>query len=192
LRFTLPLEALELEIDGADQDGRFEVTADGFVDKLALPPGQSVRQVLYRYALPYSEDSWIFLPLAALSGNQRQCAHNGPGAAGDDRRLINQGMRETPTATSITWWARTCPPISRSPSTSPGCPAEPKKLRPAGATNQPAFSFGPLIGLAAAGAALLVALPLLRRGRPATASLQTREDLVAALARLDLAYEAVT
>ena len=44
--------------------------------------------------------------------------------------------------------------------------------------------------MAAAGAALLVALPLLRRGTPATASLQTREDLVAALARLDLAYEA--
>ena len=46
LRFTLPAGAQGLAIDGDTQDGRYQVTADGFVDKLPLQPGESTRQVL--------------------------------------------------------------------------------------------------------------------------------------------------
>ena len=47
-----------------------------------------------------------------------------------------------------------------------------------------------LIGLAATGAVLLVALPLLRRrGAEATGAV-TRDEVVDALARLDMAHEA--
>ena len=45
LRFVLPKDAQALQIEGAEQaSSRYEMTADGFVDKLALQPGQGVRQ----------------------------------------------------------------------------------------------------------------------------------------------------
>jgi NADPH:quinone reductase-like Zn-dependent oxidoreductase len=47
-----------------------------------------------------------------------------------------------------------------------------------------------LIGLAAAGAVLLVALPLLRRRGAEAKGAATRDELVDALARLDMAHEA--
>jgi hypothetical protein len=47
-----------------------------------------------------------------------------------------------------------------------------------------------LIGLAAAGAALLVALPLLRRRGAEAKGAATRDEVVDALARLDMAHEA--
>ncbi len=54
LRFTLPQGATDLDINGEPLGSRFVATANGFADTLPLPPGENVRQILFRYSLPYT------------------------------------------------------------------------------------------------------------------------------------------
>ena len=74
LRFTLPAGATDWRSTKDELGGRFVATADGFVDTLPLPPGQGMRQVLYRYALPYTGDTLDLVRALALPRHQRQRA----------------------------------------------------------------------------------------------------------------------
>jgi mono/diheme cytochrome c family protein len=194
LRFTLPAGAQGLEIDGDTQDGRFQVTADGFVDRLPLEPGQAVRQVLYRYTLPYSGGNLDFtrsLPYPAANVN---ALVTDVGQQVSSAELANQGLRQTQQGSFYNLVGQNLPA------------GRPVIIKLTGLAAAAAAATAPtggglptnrillwvLIGLAAAGAVLLVALPILRRrGSPAAASGgATRAELVDALARLDMAHEA--
>ncbi len=193
LRFTLPAGAQALEIDGDTQDGRFQVTADGFVDRLPLQPGQSVRQVLYRYSLPYSGDNLNFtrtLPYAAANVNAL-VTDVGQQVASD--QLANQGVRQTQQGNFFNLVGQNVPagqPISiRLSKLSSAAGAEAAAASGGATVNR--ILLWALIGLAAAGAVALVALPIARqRTAPVAAGYSTRDELVDALARLDMAYEA--
>ena len=197
LRFTLPAGAQGLEIDGDTQDGRYQVTADGFVDKLPLQPGESTRQVLYRYALPYTGDKLDFtrtLPYAAANVNAL-VTDIGQKLTSDDQ-LVNQGVRETQQGNFYNLVGQNLPAGQAVTIQMTGLAAA---SAAAGAEVTPTTGGGTatgrillwvLIGLAATGAVLLVALPLLRRrGAEATGAV-TRDEVVDALARLDMAHEA--
>lgn len=53
LRFTLPEGATDLSFNPDSIDQQLVVTADGFADRMGVPPGQGTRQLTVRYALPY-------------------------------------------------------------------------------------------------------------------------------------------
>ena len=194
LRFTLPAGAQGLEIDGDTQDGRYQVTADGFVDKLPLQPGESTRQVLYRYTLPYTGDKLDFtrtLPYAAANVNALVTDIGQKLTSGD--QLVNQGVRETQQGNFYNLVGQNLPAGQAVTIRMTGLAAA------AGAEVTPTTGGGTatgrillwvLIGLAATGAALLVALPLLRRRGAEAKGAVTRDELVDALARLDMAHEA--
>ena len=95
LRFTLPAGAQGLEIDGDTQDGRFQATADGFVDRLPLQPGQGVRQVLYRYALPYAGDNLDFTRTLPYPSANVNALITDIGQQVASEQLANQGVRQT-------------------------------------------------------------------------------------------------
>ncbi len=195
LRFTLPAGAQGLAIDGDTQDGRYQVTADGFVDRLPLQPGESTRQVLYRYSLPYTGDKLDFtrtLPYAAANVNALVTDIGQKLTSGD--QLVNQGVRETQQGNFYNLVGQNLPagqPVTIQ-MTGAGLAAAGAEVTPTtgGGTATGRILLWVLIGLAATGAVLLVALPLLRRrGAQATGAV-TRDELVDALARLDMAHEA--
>jgi hypothetical protein len=53
LAFTLPEGATEVSFDGNNAGQQFVATADGFADRMGVPPGRGIRQVTVRYTLPY-------------------------------------------------------------------------------------------------------------------------------------------
>lgn len=196
LRFTLPAGAQALSIDGADDAGRFEVTADGFVDKLGLPPGQSVRQVLYRYSLPFTDgklDLVRSLPYPAVNVNAL-VTDIGQQVSSD--QLASLGLRETQMGNYYNLSAQNIPAgqtialrMTGLSATASGAMTAESAGGTGSAVPRPLL-FG-LIGLAAAGAAALVLLPLRRkRATPSAAAPSEREALIDALAQLDLAFEA--
>ena len=196
LRFTLPAGAQDLQIDGDTKDGRFQTTADGFVDRLPMPPGQSVRQVLYHYTLPYSGDSLEFartLPYPAANVNAL-ISDVGEVVASD--QMANQGVRQTQQGNFYNLAGQNLPagqPITirlSKLSSAAGAGVAPATTASGGTTINRLLLWV-LIGLAAAGAAVLVFLPIARRRTaPAATGHGSRDELVDALARLDMAYEA--
>ena len=196
LRFTLPAGAQGLEIDGNTQDGRYQVTADGFVDRLPLQPGQGVRQVLYRYALPYTGDSLDFtraLPYAAANVNAL-VTDIGQKLTSDDQ-LINQGVRETQQGNFYNLVGQNLAadqPVTIRMTGLASATAAGGETTPTtgGGTASGRILLWVLIGLAATAAVLLVALPLLRRRGAEVKGASTRDEVVDALARLDMAHEA--
>jgi mono/diheme cytochrome c family protein len=197
LRFTLPAGAQGLAIDGDTQDGRYQVTADGFVDRLPLQPGESTRQVLYRYALPYTGDKLDFtrtLPYAAANVNALVTDIGQKLTSGD--QLVNQGVRETQQGNFYNLVGQNLaagqPVTIQMTGLAAASAAAGAEVTPTtgGGTATGRILLWVLIGLAATGAVLLVALPLLRRrGAEATGAV-TRDEVVDALARLDMAHEA--
>ena len=194
LRFTLPAGAQGLEIDGDTQDGRFQVTADGFVDRLPLQPGQSVRQVLYRYSLPYSGDNLDFartLPYAAANVNAL-VTDIGQQVSSD--QLANQGVRQTQQGNFYNLVGQNLPAgqtVSIRMSGLASAAGAEAVAGTSGGTSTNRILLWVLIGLAATAAVLLVALPIARRRTaPAATGYGTRAELVDALARLDMAYAA--
>ena len=196
LRFTLPAGAQGLEIDGDTQDGRYQVTADGFVDKLPLQPGESTRQVLYRYSLPFTGDKLDFartLPYAAANVNALVTDIGQKLTSGD--QLVNQGVRETQQGNFYNLVGQNLPagqPVTIQMTGLAASAAAGAEVTPTtgGGTATGRILLWVLIGLAAMGAVLLVALPLLRRRGAEAKGAVTRDEVVDALARLDMAHEA--
>ena len=167
LRFTLPAGAQGLEIDGDTQDGRYQVTADGFVDKLPLQPGESTRQVLYRYSLPFTGDKLDFartLPYAAANVNALVTDIGQKLTSGD--QLVNQGVRETQQGNFYNLVGQNLAagqPVTIQMTGLAAAAGAEVTPTTGGGTATGRILLWVLIGLAATGAVLLVALPLLRR-----------------------------
>ncbi len=196
LRFTLPAGAQNLSIDGADDAGRFEVTADGFVDKLGLPPGQNTRQVLYRYSLPYADGKLDIVRSLAYPATNVNALVSDIGQQVSSEQLASLGVRETQMGNYYNLSAQNVPAGQAITLRMTGLSTTAAGATTTGATGGTGSSvprpllFG-LIGLAAAGAAALVLLPLLRgRATPRAGAPTQREALIDALAQLDLAFEA--
>lgn len=194
LRFSLPAGATDLGINEEEIGGRFEATAGGFVDKLPLRPGANVRQVLYRYSLPYTGNRLELkraLPYPATAVN---ALVSDVGQQVASPQLTDQGKRATQGATYFNLAATNLPAGQEILVRMTGLPsAQSGSGSTAGAASANRAVVLALIGLAAAVAALLVALPLLRgRVAPARATPAglDREALLDALASLEAAHEA--
>ncbi len=195
LRFTLPQGAQNLQISDGEIGGRYMPVQNGFVDLLPLTPGTGTRQILYHYSVPYSQgalDLTRAIPYPAAAVN---ALVTDVGAKVSSDQLQDQGTRTTQGGNFISLAALNVPAN------------QPLTLRfrdlPLGATagasgaDQPVQATSDrapllvLIGVGGLIAALLVALPLLRR-RPAQVSYSgtDQDSLIDALARLDIAYRA--
>ncbi len=199
LRFPLPPGAQELNVNEGQLGDRFIQIDNGFVDRLALPPGQNVRQILFRYALPYNGSSLDLvrsLPYPAAAVNAL-VADVGEKVTSPD--LTDGGRRETQNGAYFNF---TAPNVGANKqvrlnmtglptSSGTGVTAASSPASASGGLNR-WLLFG-LIALAAGVAAFVVALPLLRKqnkpglGQPAGL---TSDELIDALAQLDLAHEA--
>lgn len=192
LRFTLPPGATDLAVNEEDLGDRFQQTADGFVDLLPLAPGQNVRQVLYRYALPYTNGKLDFTRSLVYPATNVNALISDIGQQITSVQLADQGVREAQGSSYRSLLGTNLPAgqeilirITQLPATSA---TDATGASSGGAAAPSRGLLFALIGLAAAGAAVLVALPILR-GRAAPGP-SDRTGLIDALARLDLAFEA--
>ena len=206
LRFSLPAGAQDLAINEGELGGRFVQIDDGFVDRLPLPPGQNVRQVLFRYALPYTGtglDLVRSLPYPAVNVN---ALVSDVGQTISSPEMADQGKRAAESGSYYNLLASNVPANKEVRISMTGLPASSGggidmsatsgtgTASSAGGLSSGAI-FG-LIALAAAAAAFLVAMPILRAQNKSdlTGSKQSgasgRDALIDALAELDLAYEA--
>jgi mono/diheme cytochrome c family protein len=192
LRFDLPPGAQGLSINDGELGGRYLAVENGFVDTLPLPPGQATRQVLYRYALPYSEGELNLqrsLPYPAININAL-IADQGQKVASEG--LQNQGIRQTQNGNYHNLVGQSLPAN------------QPILIRLSGLPSAAAVETGPgassgsrilLYGLAAAavaGAILLALWPVLRRKVRTGAVAEEaadREGLIDALAALDISHK---
>ena len=198
LRFTLPQGAEGLEISDGALGERYIATAEGFVDTLPLPPGRGTRQVLYRYAVPYTGrtlDLTRAIPYPAANVNALVAE---VGAKVTSDQLTDQTVRQTQNGNFISLSGQNLAanqPITLRFSDLPlgVSSAAMTAGETAPATNDRALL---LILLGAGGllVALLVTIPLLRPRKTPTASTASRvadeENLVDALARLEIAHQA--
>jgi hypothetical protein len=197
LHFTLPPNAQGLQVNGSEQTGRFEVTADGFVDKQPLTPGQGVRQVIYQYAIPYSGDTLDFVRTLPYPSAAVNALVSDVGEQVTSQQLANQGVRQTQNGNYVNLVGENLDAgqqVTIRMSKLPSAAGETAVAAASsgGTTNR--ILLGVLIGLAAAGAILLITLPFWRRRAAAAAVANAgsadSDGLVDALARLDMAYEA--
>lgn len=195
LKFTLPAGAEDLSIEDGElgEDQRYARTADGFVDRLPMPPGEQVRQVLYRYALPYEGTALdLSRALAYPSANVNVLATD-QGQKVTSADMADQGRRTTEQGSFFSFTAQDVPagkPLAVRMTNLPRAGAAAASQ----ASGDGGLNRGLLIALVAAVAAvaaLLAALPLLRRSNAsgAAVAVEDRDDLADALARLTLAYE---
>jgi hypothetical protein len=162
LRFRLPPGAQDVSIDGDDGTGRFQPTADGFVDRLPLRPGQNTRQTLFRYSLPYSGgelDLVHTLPYPAANVN---ALVSDVGQQVSSPQLANQGLRATQNGSYHNLLGQTLPAGSEVLIRMTKLPAAGAVTGAAGSSNVNRWLLAALIGLAAGGALALVLLPILR------------------------------
>lgn len=200
LQFPLPEGVQDLSFNDGQLGDRYLQGNSGFVDRLPLPPGQASRQILFRYALPYSGSSIDLvrsLPYPAAAVNAL-IADVGQKVASQD--LVDGGRRETQNGAYLMFSAANVPankPVRLSMTGLPG--ASGSGVAMAGSAGMAAGGLNRwvvvgLIALAAAAAAFLVALPIFRSRSGAVAGAGggalSREQLVDMLAGLDLAYEA--
>jgi mono/diheme cytochrome c family protein len=198
--FTVPAGAEELGVNEDQFGGRFQLVDGGFVDLLPLSPGQNVRQVIYRYALPYTAGTLDFTRSLPYPASAVNALIADVGQAVSSEQLQDQGRRSTENGAYYNLLGQELAAAQPVVIKLTGLPSGSGSGVAAGATagRGGGLSRGLLfliIGLAAAIAAFLVALPLLRNRRaglagagPAPLSLD-REGLVDALAQLDVAYE---
>ena len=102
LSFQLPAGAMGLTINDEEASGRFEATANGFVDRLALTPGQNVRQILYRYTLPYTGDRLDFKRTLSYATGNINALINDIGQQVTSPQLADQGKRDAMGASYFT------------------------------------------------------------------------------------------
>ena len=195
LRFTLPPGAEDVEIEGGELGGRYLPTQDGFVDTLPLEPGQGTQQILYRYSIPFTRNSLDLVRSLAYPATNVNALVADVGAKVTSEQLRDQTVRQTQGGNFISLSGQNV------------AANQPISLRfsdlPLGVSSAAAASDVPkqatsdrallliFIGVVGLVAALLVALPLLRRQNAPAAAVATDQDsLVDALARLDVAYQA--
>ena len=204
LQIPLPPGAQELTVNEGELGSRFIQIDNGFVDRLALPPGQNVRQLLFRYALPYQGNTLDLvrsLPYPAAAVNAL-VSDAGEKVTSPD--LNDDGRRDTQNGAYFNFSAPNLPANQQVHLNMTGLPdASGGGATGVAATGAIATGAGSLnrwllvglIALAAAVAALVVAL-LVMRNRPsapapsAEGGTPDRQKLVDMLARLELAYEA--
>ena len=208
LRFPLPPGAQQLAVNDGELGERFVQIENGFVDRLALPPGQNVRQILFRYALPYDGTTLDFqrsLPYPATAIN---ALISDVGEQIASEQFVNSGRRDTESGSYYNLSAQNVPASQALRISMTGLPDAASaaatgmmgtgvQTAPTGTGAAGGLNRWVLIGLIAAVAALaafLVALPLARGRRGEATALATeamsREELVDALAQLDTDYEA--
>lgn len=199
LRFPLPEGAQDLSVNDGEMGERFIQIDNGFVDRLALPPGQNVRQILFRYALPYegaSLDLVRSLPYPAAAVNALVAD---VGEKVTSESLSGGERRDTQNGSYFNFLASDVPanqPVRLSITGLQGASGGGVAMgSTAAATGVGGLARPVLIGLIAAVAALaafLVALPIARKRRQTDVlgGDAGREELIDALARLDLAHEA--
>jgi uncharacterized membrane protein len=208
LRFPLPPGAQQLAVNDGELGERFVQIENGFVDRLALPPGQNVRQILFRYALPYDGTTLDFqrsLPYPATAVN---ALISDVGEQIASEQFVNSGKRDTESGSYYNLSAQNVPASQALRISMTGLPDAASaaatgmmgtgvQTAPTGTGAAGGLNRWVLIGLIAAVAALaafLVALPLARGRRGEATALATeamsREELVDALAQLDTDYEA--
>ncbi len=201
LRFTLPRGAEDLQISDGDLGQRYLQTTDGFVDTLPLSPA-AARQVLFRYAIPYSGTSADVAqafpyPVASLNTLVADSGEQVSSAV-----LADQGTQQTQMGTyrvlagqglaagqAFTLHLSNLPSAGGSTSAPASGPSAPRLMTAL------IGALAAAVGLAAI--SLAAWLGLRRRGLPAAAELtapvggiRDENDLIDALARLDLAHEA--
>ncbi len=206
LTFPLPAGAQELNVNEGVLGDRFIQIDNGFVDRLALTPGQGTRQILYRYALPYNGTSLDLvrsLPYPAAAVNAL-VADAGEKVTSPD--LTDGGRRETQNGAYFSFSASDVPANKQVALNLSGLPDAATAATSAGTTGAASTTTAAtgvggldrriligLIALVAAIAAFLVALPLVTKRRSPLGVFgpdYDREQLVDMLARLDMAYEA--
>ena len=195
LRFTLPPGAEDVEIEGGELGGRYLPTQDGFVDTLPLEPGQGTQQILYRYSIPFTRNSLDLVRSLAYPATNVNALVADVGAKVTSEQLRDQTVRQTQGGNFISLSGQNVAanqPISLRFSDLPlGVSSDAAALsvpKPATSDRALLLIFIGVVGLVAA---LLVALPLLRRQSvPAAAVASDQDNLVDALARLDVAYQA--
>lgn len=195
LKFTLPPGAQELTVDsgelGADQ--RFVQTAEGFVDRLPVAPGEQVRQVLYSYTIPYTGGSLTLSRALAYPAAAVNVLASDVGQKMTSPDMTDQGRRTTEMGSFFSF-------IKENVAANQAVSVQISNLPAAGSAAEPSSSNGALshallfglVGAGAAAAVLLAAWPLLRRERsasPVADAVQDRAELADALARLTIAYE---
>ncbi|MCU0501309.1 MAG: c-type cytochrome [Anaerolineae bacterium] len=195
LRFTLPPGAEDVQIEGGELGGRYLPTPDGFVDTLPLEPGQGTQQILYRYSIPFTRNTLDLVRSLVYPATNVNALVADVGAKVTSEQLRDQTVRQTQGGNFISLSGQNL------------AANQPINLRfsdlPLGVSSnavatdvpKPATSDRALllifIGVVGLVAALLVALPLLRRqSAPAAAVATDQDSLVDALARLDVAYQA--
>lgn len=199
LQVSLPAGAQNVEIDGDDGSGRFELTGDGFVDKLPLRPGANVRQLLFRYSLPYTSGQFDLVHTLAYPAANVNALISDVGQQVSSPQLANQGVRSTENGGYHNLLGQNLAAGQQILIRMTNLPTAGGVSAAAGTTGSGGLNpwlLAALIGLAAGSAVALILLPIVR-GRASgagaaaiVASGATRADLVDALARLDLSYEA--
>ncbi len=204
LRFPLPAGAQDLSVNEGQLGERFIQIDNGFVDRLALTPGQNSRQILYRYTLPYqgtSLDLVRSLPYPATAVNAL-VSDVGEKVTSPD--MSDGGRRDTQNGAYFTF---TQPDVAANQQVRlsmtglPDAAAAASGAATGASTTATATGVGGLdrrilmglIATVAAIAAFLVALPIALRRRQQASLVGEgldRDELIDALARLDLAYEA--
>ncbi len=199
LRVSLPAGAQNVEIDGDDGSGRFELTDGGFVDKLPLRPGTNVRQLLFRYSLPYTGSQFDLVHTLAYPAANVNALISDVGQQVSSPQLANQGVRSTENGGYHNLLGQNLAAGQQVVIRMTNLPTAGGISSAAGTTASGGLNpwlLAALIGLAAGGALALILLPIVRSrstaaGAAVTAAAgATQADLVDALARLDLAYEA--
>jgi mono/diheme cytochrome c family protein len=201
LRFTLPVNAENLEISDGEVGGRYVPITNGFVDTLPLPPGQGVRQVLFRYTVPFAGDTLDLVRTIPYPATNVNALVTDVGAQVTSQQLANQGVRQTQNGNFINLTGQNIAAnqpvtlrftgLSKAAAASAAIAAgEPVKA--SGGTDRAVLFI--LAGVAGLGAMLLAAWPLLRKRSAGgvtfapSAMPADRDGLIDALAQLDLAY----
>ncbi len=202
LRFTLPANAANVEISDGELGGRYVPIADGFVDTLPLPPGQGVRQMLFRYTVPFTGDTLDLVRTTVYPAANVNALVTDVGAQVTSQQLVNQGVRQTQNGNFINLTGQNIAanqPVTlrftglTNATAASAALATGEPIKASGGTDRSVLFI--LAGVAGLGAVLLAAWPMLRKRGMADAAatpaaLPTgRDGLIDALAQLDLAHE---
>ena len=196
------LQDISLEISDGELGSRYVPVTDGFVDTLPLQPGQGVRQMLFRYSVPYSGDTLDLVRTTLYPAANVNALVTDVGAQVTSQQLVNQGVRQTQNGNFINLTGQNIAanqPVTlrftglTNAAAASAALATGEPVKASGGTDRSVLFI--LAGVAGLGAVLLAAWPMLRkRGMPDTAAAPAgmpadRDGLIDALAQLDLAHE---